>query len=62
MKNRDKNPVRLVPFAVYHYMYVLLVDVIDIPHSLFVAAERAQVEQFFKDSALSDRPVVCDVK
>ena len=24
-----------------------------------VAAERAQVEQFFKDSALSDRPVVC---
>ena len=25
----------------------------------FSAAERAQVEQFFKDSALSDRPVVC---
>ena len=25
----------------------------------FLAAERAQVEQFFKDSALSDRPVVC---
>ena len=28
-------------------------------NSNFVAAERAQVEQFFKDSALSDRPVVC---
>ena len=25
---------------------------------LSTAAERAQVEQFFKDSALSDRPVV----
>ena len=30
-------------------------------NSYFVAAERAQVEQFFKDSALSDRPVVCDI-
>lgn len=49
-----------MPFAFYHY--VLLVDVIKIPHSLFAAAERAQVEQFFKDSTLSDRPVVCDVK
>lgn len=49
-----------MPFAFYHY--VLLVDVIKIRHSLFAAAERAQVEQFFKDSTLSDRPVVCDVK
>ena len=30
-------------------------------NSYFVAAERAQVEQFFKDSALSDRPVVCGI-
>ena len=30
-------------------------------NSSFVAAERAQVEQFFKDSALSDRPVVCGI-
>ena len=28
-------------------------------HYFFSAAERAQVKQFFKDSALSDRPVVC---
>ena len=49
-----------MPFVFYYY--VLPVDVNNFPHSLFAAAERAQVEQFFKDSALSDRPVVSDVK
>ena len=49
---------KIIDQVILVYMHHALLMILMFNLFFATAAERAQVEQFFKDSALSDRPVV----